>query len=42
MKRAMLILVGGRQTANVLTSMYLRPSVIVPIASQEALREGDA
>lgn len=41
-KVALLILVGGRQTANVLTALHLQPDVIVPIASQEALQEGDA
>lgn len=41
-KNALLILVGGRQTTNVLTAVHLRPDVIVPLASQEALQEGDA
>jgi hypothetical protein len=42
MKKALLILIGGRQTANILTALYLQPDVIVPVASHEALRDGDS
>ncbi len=39
---ALLILIGGRQTPNVLSAQYLRPDVIAPIASREAMRPGEA
>lgn len=39
-KRALLILIGGRQVPNVLTAQYLRPEIIVPIASHEAMQPG--
>lgn len=38
-KFALLILVGGWQVPNLLTGEYLRPNIIVPIASYEALKE---
>jgi hypothetical protein len=41
-KRALLILVGGRQIPNLLVAQHLRPEIIVPVASHEALGEGDA
>ncbi|MCG8350235.1 MAG: DUF1887 family protein [Chloroflexales bacterium] len=41
-QRALLILIGGRQIPNLLTAQYLKPDIIVPIASHEALRPGDA
>ncbi len=41
-QRALLILIGGRQIPNLLTAQYLKPDIIVPIASHEALRSGDA
>lgn len=40
-QRALLILIGGRQTPNVLTAQFLKPDLIVPIASHEAMRPGD-
>jgi hypothetical protein len=39
---ALLILVGGRQMPNFLTAQFLKPNVIVPIASHEAMKEGQA
>jgi hypothetical protein len=39
-KKALLILVGGRQVPNVLTAQYLKPEIIVPIASHEAMQPG--
>lgn len=39
-KRALLLLIGGRQVPNVLTAQYLRPDIIVPIASREAMHQG--
>ncbi len=39
---ALLILIGGRQTPNVLSAQFLRPDVIAPIASREAMRPGEA
>lgn len=39
---ALLILVGGRQTPNLLTAQFLRPDLIVPVASHEALRPNEA
>ncbi|OAN47269.1 hypothetical protein A6A03_00545 [Chloroflexus islandicus] len=39
---ALLILIGGRQTPNILSAQHLRPQVIAPIASHEALRPGQA
>lgn len=36
-KRALLILVGGRQIPNLLTAQHLKPDFTVPIASYEAL-----
>ena len=36
-KKALLILIGGRQTPNILTALFLRPEIIIPIASHEAL-----
>lgn len=40
-KRALLILIGGRQIPNLLAAQHLRPDIIFPIASHEALREGN-
>lgn len=40
MKRALLILIGGRQTPNILTALYLRPDIIAPVASREAMAAG--
>ncbi|GIV92682.1 MAG: hypothetical protein KatS3mg056_1391 [Chloroflexus sp.] len=39
---ALLILIGGRQTPNILSAQHLRPQIIAPIASHEALRPGQA
>jgi len=39
-KRALLILIGGRQVPNVLAAQALRPDIIFPIASHEAMRKG--
>jgi hypothetical protein len=39
---ALLILIGGRQTPNVLSAQFLRPDIIAPIASREAMRPGEA
>lgn len=39
-KRALLILIGGRQVPNVLAAQALRPDIILPIASHEAMRRG--
>jgi hypothetical protein len=39
-KRALLILIGGRQVPNVLVAQALRPDIILPIASHEAMRKG--
>lgn len=36
-RTALLILVGGRPVPNILTAQYLRPDLIVPIASHEAM-----
>ncbi|KAF0250375.1 MAG: hypothetical protein FD167_219 [bacterium] len=41
-KKALLILIGGRQTPNLLTVQHLKPDIIVPIASHEALNPNDA
>lgn len=41
-RTALLVLIGGRQTPNVLSAQYLRPDVIAPIASREAMRPGEA
>lgn len=41
-RTALLVLIGGRQTPNVLSAQYLRPDVIAPIASHEAMRPGEA
>lgn len=41
-RTALLVLIGGRQTPNVLSAQYLRPDVIAPIASHEAMRSGEA
>lgn len=38
--KALLLLIGGRQTPNILTALFLRPEIIVPIASYEAMSEG--
>jgi hypothetical protein len=42
MTRALLMLVGGRQTPNLLAAQFLRPDLIVPVASHEALRPNEA
>ncbi len=39
-KKALLIMIGGRQVPNVLTALSLRPDIIVPIASHEAMEPG--
>jgi hypothetical protein len=39
---ALLVLIGGRQTPNVLSAQFLRPDIIAPIASHEAMRPGEA
>ncbi|RMD78940.1 MAG: DUF1887 family protein [Chloroflexi bacterium] len=39
---ALLILIGGRQTPNILSARHLRPQIIAPIASHEALRRDQA
>lgn len=39
---ALLILIGGRQTPNILSAQYLRPHIIAPVASREALQPGQA
>jgi len=39
---ALLVLIGGRQTPNVLSAQFLRPDIIAPIASREAMRPGEA
>lgn len=39
---ALLVLIGGRQVPNVLTAQFLRPEIIVPIASTEALQKDEA
>lgn len=41
-RTALLVLIGGRQTPNVLSAQYLRPDVIAPIASREAMQSGVA
>jgi hypothetical protein len=41
-RHALLLLVGGRQVPNLLTAQYLQPDSIVPIASHESLKPGDA
>ncbi len=42
MKKGLVILVGGRGITNVLAVQNLRPDIIVPIASQESLKPGEA
>jgi len=42
LKKGLLILVGGRTVTNILVAQHLRPDVIVPIASQESLKPGEA
>ncbi|WP_298820639.1 Card1-like endonuclease domain-containing protein [Chloroflexus sp.] len=37
---ALLLLIGGRQTPNILSAQFLRPQIIAPIASQQALQPG--
>ncbi len=39
---ALMILVGGRPVPNFLTAQFLRPEIIAPIASHEAMRDGEA
>ncbi|WP_322495582.1 Card1-like endonuclease domain-containing protein [Chloroflexus sp.] len=39
---ALLILIGGRQIPNILSAQHLRPQIIAPIASHEALKPGQA
>ncbi len=39
---ALLVLIGCRQTPNVLSAQFLRPDIIAPIASHEAMRPGEA
>ncbi len=41
-RRALLLLIGGRQTPNLLSAQHLRPDAIFPIASKEAVAENDA
>ena len=41
-KQALLLLVGGRQMPNFLTAQYLRPNIVIPIASPEAMRDNEA
>lgn len=38
--KALLILIGGRPMPNFLTAQYLKPDLIVPIASKEEIVEG--
>ncbi|MGQ9549306.1 MAG: Card1-like endonuclease domain-containing protein [Roseiflexus sp.] len=39
---ALLVLIGGRQTPNVLSAQFLRPDIIAPIASREAMHPDGA
>lgn len=39
-KTALLVLIGGRQVPNRLVAQYLKPDLIVPIASPEAMKDG--
>ncbi len=41
-KQALLILIGGRQIPNLLTAQYLKPDIIVPITSKDALGDNSA
>lgn len=38
-KKALLILIGGRQIPNVLTAQSLQPDVIFPVATQESMQK---
>ncbi|MBX7223832.1 MAG: DUF1887 family protein [Blastocatellia bacterium] len=40
-KQALLILVGGRPTPNLLTALHLQPELIVSLVSSESLSNGD-
>lgn len=42
LKRALLILVGGRQIPNLLSAQYLMPDVVVPITSRDAMGDNGA
>lgn len=39
---ALLILIGGRQTPNILSAQFLRPQLVAPVASYEALQPDGA
>lgn len=39
-KKGLLILIGGRQMPNFLTAQYLKPDLIVPIASKDEIAQG--